>query len=431
MRTINVIEGVEFSLPLPEAQRLRLAVEKLRIKLKPRFSILRETAGTFTLNNVVGSIDIGSGLLIQVSPKISVGRDWTKAVVSLLTGEEAIDVAGERRAGSSDVHTKLLDSLAQIYLSRLEKAYRQEGPIVLMEQVPRELAYLHGKLNVSRWARSAAWRPHIFPVTRTELARDNPFTRCMSYVAEALANATNNPMHRNGLRAVVRDFSAGISNFGQAAPILTRQPLPEQWGAYKPAWSMAMSIMNKTSLFGVNGNLTGLGLAMEAWPLLESLLERTLKSVQDGGRRNGRQFTYQVQGKVGLLTPASESTHRSFAPAPDGRLFENDRLVATFEAKYAHFDEVRPQREHIYQALSTAAACHAPTAVLVYPTAFNSLAWNVSGFHGHPSRLIAVGLDLFNWVPPMLEDYRARLVLEALNLSASELNDSALGATAT
>lgn len=431
MRTLNVIEGVEFSLPLPEAQRLRLAAERLRTKLKPRFSILRETAGTFTLSNVVGSIDIGSGLLIQVSPKVSVDYDWTTAVVSLLTGEEAIDVAGERRAGTSNVHTKLLDALARVYLARLEKAFRQEGPIVLMERVSRELPYLHGKLDVSRWARSAAWRPHVFPITRIELARDNPFTRCMTYVAETLAHATNNPMCRNGLRAVVRDLSAGISNSGLASPLLTRQPLPEQWGVYKPAWAMAMSIMNKTSLFGANGNLSGLGLAIEAWPLLETLLERTLKSVQDIGRRSGRQFTYQVQGNVNLLTPEGGASHKSFAPEPDGRLFEDGRLVATFEAKYTKFDEIRPQREHIYQALSTAAACHAPTAVLIYPTAFSPLIWNVSGFHSHPSRLIAIGLDLFKWMPSSQVDTRAQLILNTLSLSVSESDTSFLGTTVT
>ncbi|MCA8135667.1 McrC family protein [Burkholderia cepacia] len=414
MRHIVATEGVDFQLSSADAQKLRRAVERLSVQLKPSFSLLSERAGAFKLMNVIGTIDLGSGVFIQVSPKVQATADWTTAVVSLLTGSESIDIAGERRAGLSSVHNKLLDALSGAYLVRLETAFRQDGPIVLMERVSKELSYLHGKLDVTRWARSALWRPQVFPVSRTEPAQDNPFTRCLTHVAEKLAHATHSQEIRNKLRAVARDLSAGMPKMAQGAPTLTRQPLPEQWSAYKPAWSLAISIMSRTSLLGAKGNHNGVGLAIEAWPLLETLLERTLQSVQKLGVVQGRQFTYQMQGSVRLLTPVGGPPQKPFAPEPDGRLFENNTLIATFEAKYTEFEGEAPSRNHIYQALSTAAACGAPTAILVYPNSFSPIVWNVSGFQGRPSRLIALGLDMFTWLPTTQAQSRAQMILDVL-----------------
>ena len=415
MRCIDVLEGADFNLPRAEAERLREAVERLRVQLRPSFPLLSERAGAFRLSNVIGTIDLGAGLVVQVSPKVATDDDWTTAAVSLLTGKEGVDVAGERRAGTSQTHNKLLDGVAGVYLKRLERAFRQEGPIVLMERVVAELPYLHGKLDATRWARSALWRPHIFPVARTQLAQDNPFTRGLLLVADTLAHVCSNQKTRNGLRAISRDLAAGMPQGGSVSAGLSSRSLPEQWSAYKPAWSLAAAILSKTSLFGPTGQHTGVGLAIEAWPLLETLLERTLQSVERVGLVAGRSFAYQMQGEVRLLEPVGALPQRRFAPEPDGRLFENGALVASFEAKYSSFDGAAPARDHTYQALSTAAACGAPLAVLVYPNAFEPKVWEVTGFHNTPAHLVAIGLDLFKWLPAGEANARGEMVLNALD----------------
>jgi hypothetical protein len=412
---LDVREGEEFSLDLHHAQRLRQAAERLRTQLSPRFQILQERAGTFKISNIIGTIDLGGGALIHVSPKVPSSTNWVASAIWLLTGSENIEVAGQRRAGTSSRHNHLLEALARIYLSRLQKAYRQDGPIVLMERVSRTLPYLHGKLDVTRWAKSAAWRPHVFPVNRTELAQDNPYSRGLMHVANRLAHISKDPKVRNGLHTVSRDLSAGLPLSSRTFPPNTLLSLPEQWKAYEPAWSLAKAILTRTSLFGASGNFTGVGLAIEAWPLLETLLEKTLADIQRLGRGGGRNYSYRMQGAIPLLTPTAPPPQRSFSPEPDGRLFCDGRLLATFEAKYSRFDGRVPSREHTYQCLSTAAACGASTAVLVYPDNFLPMSWNVSGFQGHPSRLIAIGLDMFRWPPPSQPESRAGQVMAALN----------------
>ncbi len=415
MRCIDVVEGEDFTLTRAEGERLRDAVERLRVKLRPSFSLLSERAGSYRLSNVVGSIDLGAGAVIQVSPKVGANEDWTTAVVALLTGKEGIDVAGERRAGLSKNHNRLLDAVAATYLERLERAFRQEGPIVLMERKSSELPYLHGKLDVSRWARTALWRPHVFPVVRTEFAQDNPFTRGMLLVADTLAHASTNQKTRNGLRALSRDLSVGLPRSAPPPNGIASRTLPEQWSAYKPAWSLAMAILSRSSLFGPTGGLAGVGLAIEAWPLLETLLERTLQSAERRGKALGRALSYQVQGEAPLLAPRGKSPQARFSPAPDGRLFENGKLIAAFEAKYSAYDGSVPQREHIYQALGTAAACGAETSVLVYPESFEPQAWDVSGHSGRPGVLIAVGLGLYKWRTPDEMAGQAERLLAAID----------------
>jgi hypothetical protein len=419
MHCIDVVEGQDFTLTKAHAERLRSAVERLRVKLNPSFSMLSERAGTFRLANVVGTIDIGAGTVVQVAPKIDAEGDWVTAVVTLLTGREGIDVAGERRAGFSKNHNRLLDAVAGVYLRRLERAFRQEGPIVLMERRSSELPSLQGKLDVSRWARTALWRPHIFPVVRTEFAQDNPFTRGLLLVSDALTRVCEDQKTSAGLQALSRDLSVGLPRNAPPPSGIASRALPEQWSAYKPAWSLAMAILSRTSLFGPTGGHAGVGLAIEAWPLLETLLERTLQAVERVGKTRGRAVSYRVQGDVPLLTPRGHSPQSKFAPSPDGRLFERGELLATFEAKYSSYDGSVPKREHIYQALTTAAACGASTAVLVYPATFEPQVWDVSGLSGQPTVLVAVGLGLYKWLPPSEVDARANKLLDFIDGLAS------------
>lgn len=423
MRPLDVCEGDDFFLDPQHAQKLRVACERLRSQLNPRFQILQERAGVFRISNVIGSIDLGGGALIHVFPKVPASTNWVASATWLLTGSEDIEVAGQRRAGASSLHCNLLEALARIYLSRLQRAYRQDGPIVLMERKSRTLPYLHGKLDVTRWARAAVWRPHVFPVSRTELAQDNPYTRGLMHVANRLAHLSTDPRVRNGLHTVSRDLSSGLPLSSRAAPSSTHFPLPEQWKAYEPAWSLAKAILTRTSLFGASGSLTGVGLAIEAWPLLETLLEKTFVDVQRLGRDSGRAYTYRMQGAAQLLVPGGLPPQRPFSPEPDGRLFCDGQLLATFEAKYSRFDGRVPAREHIYQSLSTAAACGSATAVLVYPDKFSPMFWNVSGFQGRPLRLIAIGLDMFRWPPPVGPESRAEQLIATLNSATHNAAD--------
>ncbi|WP_155393111.1 5-methylcytosine restriction system specificity protein McrC [Xanthomonas albilineans] len=364
------------------------------------------------LQNVLGTIGLGRGLTIQVSPKVSTNEDWATAVVSLLTGDEGIHIAGERRAGTSRTHATLLDVLADIYLSRLERAFRQEGPIAIMERRRSELPHLQGTLDVSRWARTALWRPHIFPVSRTLLVSDNIFTQNLVFVAKALAAASTQSRVSNGLRRLVRDL-APDSGPNSTSSKARAGSLPEQWSAYKPAWSLANAILNKTSLLGAAGHHAGFGLAVEGWPLLETLLERTLRSLVVVAARQGRALTYQMQSKVQLLSPVGMG--RAFNPSADALLLEEERVLAAFEAKYVAFDQRVPERGHIYQALSTAAACQAPLSVLIYPAAFPHQVWDTCGFGDTPRKLVAVGLDLFKYRSPIQVESEAIELLAFLD----------------
>jgi hypothetical protein len=124
---------------------------------------------------------------------------------------------------------------------------------------------------------------------------------------------------------------------------------------------------------------------------------------------------YLIHGEVELLTPRGPKPQLPFRPEPDGRLWEDNKLLASFEAKYSVFDGTSPPREHVYQAIATAAACGAPVAVLCYPGKFAPLTWDVSGFQQAPKCLVAFGLDMFRWLPPARQHERAAALIQSLN----------------
>ena len=167
---------------------------------------------------------------------------------------------------------------------------------------------------------------------------------------------------------------------------------------YQPAWSIAVAILSNSSLLRSTGQHRGVEVAIEAWPLLEHLLERGLRAAQQEAAASGRTISIVPKGLRALLTNPSYSASARFVE-PDGQLAEAGQTIATFEAKYSPGPLASrwPPRSHIFQALSTAAACDSPLAVLVYPRSFEPIWWDVAGFGGQPSHLAAIGVGLFSY----------------------------------
>jgi hypothetical protein len=100
---------------------------------------------------------------------------------------------------------------------------------------------------------------------------------------------------------------------------------------------------------------------------------------------------------------------------PDGELASAGSTAATFEAKYVRRGTGEwPEREHVYQTLTTAAVCGSPLAVLVYPEQFDTVWWQVKGFKGSPSHLAAIGLGLYSYRRGTGDETRGSRLLDLL-----------------
>jgi hypothetical protein len=395
MRAVAVVEGVPFALEEGLRQPLRNSWRRIKERVAPSTGALDEAAGMFTVRGVVGSIALRSGVVLDVAPKVDVGEDWINAVLDLLLAPDRIDIAADRRAGFAP-HRNLLDVLSTIYDERLQRALRRDGPILVMERREDELGILKGKLNVTKWAARAAWRPHRFPVAYQHLTSDNDYTRTLAFVAGMLASAAPTPKVRGSLLLGTRMLRPGAPEITYTLPHVALRRLPAQWAAYEPAWDIAASVLTRRALLSSVGARYGVSLVIEAWPLLERLLERALDSAVRSARNTGRMLVAPKKKGTILLRPVREGSARSVVP--DGRLVENGRHLATFEAKYARFTlGDGPPREHVFQAVATAAAVDSPHAVLVYPDSFEPFSWHVHGFGGRPSTLTAIGLGLFGY----------------------------------
>lgn len=395
---LAAVEGELFE-PEPHlAPVIRRAAQRLNTQLSPRLPLLVEDGTRLGFQNLIGTVRLNDTTLVEVAPKVDAGADWVRATLDLLNPGDPIDVSGDRLAGLAPRHRNLLDALAASYAHRLGRALRRDGPLVVLQRQSAELPVLRGKLRASDYLRSAPIRPHRFPVTFDSLSADNDFTRAMAVVAEILGRATTSSTTASALTELRVGLRPGSPEFAAVNPAVVSRPLPAQWSIYRPAWSIAVAILSNSSLLRSTGQHRGVEVAIEAWPLLEHLLERGLRAAENESASKGRAITVVPKQLQPLLTDPTPAVPARFVE-PDGQLAEVGQTIATFEAKYSPgpLPGAWPPRAHIFQALSTAAACGSPLAVLVYPRSFDPIWWDVAGFGGRPSHLAAIGLGLFSY----------------------------------
>lgn len=395
---LAVVEGEPFEPDAYYAPLMHRAARRLNDQLSPRLPLLGEEGPRLVFQNVIGTVRLNDTAVVEISPKVDAAEDWVRATLDLLDPSDRIDIAGDRLAGLAPRHRNLVDALAAAYAQRLRRALRRDGPLLILERHSAELPVLRGKLQATAYLRQAPIRPHRFPVTFDALSADNDFTRAMAFVATVLERATSSATTASALTELRVGLRPGSPEFAPLNPAIVNRPLPPQWAVYRPAWSIAIAVLSNSSLLRSTGQHRGVEIAIEAWPLLEHLLERGLRAACVEADVTGRTLEVVPKQYQPLLANPSESVSPRFVE-PDGQLSENGNTVATFEAKYSPGPAGAgwPPRAHVFQALSTAAACDSPLAVLVYPRAFAPIWWDVAGFSGQPSQLAAVGLGLFSY----------------------------------
>jgi hypothetical protein len=412
VQRIEVTEGVPFTEP-HFADLIRQAADRLTSQLRPRVRLFHEEAGAFTIRNVVGGIRLDDTTMLEVAPKVDATEDWVRAVLDLLVGHDRIDIGGERLAGIAPRRPELLDVLASAYATRLQRALRRDGPLVVIERRRDRVRVYKGKLQATAYLRDASWRPHVFPTSFDVLSADNEYSRAMALVARMLASAASSFAVSASLLQSAAALRPGYEEEVRVDPTVVSRPFPEQWGVYRPAWSIVIAVLSRTSLLAASGQHRGVEVAIEVWPLLERLLERSLDDATRAAQSAGRSLARVPKAPTSLLVAPSEGG-KPRGVEPDGWLVENGRTVATFEAKYSARLSRWPDDAHVFQALTTAAACDSPLAVLVYPESFAPVWWDVEGFHGTPANLVAVGLGLFSYRRASGDRKRGELILDLI-----------------
>jgi len=176
-------------------------------------------------------------------------------------------------------------------------------------------------------------------------------------------------------------------------------------------------VLSQQSLLGAVGRYQGVSIVIEAWPLLERLLQRALSAAVRLASQGGKQLRAPSKFSATLLDEPRGSAFTVRSVVPDGRLALDDLTVATFEAKYQRRNDQAnwPYRGDVFQALATGAACGSRVAVLVYPETFPVAWWRVRGFDDRPAFLAAIGLGLFSYRRRGNDDALGKRVLDLLD----------------
>jgi hypothetical protein len=263
-----------------------------------------------------------------------------------------------------------------------------------------------GHLQISKWIRSAAVEPTRYPISVDELSVTNDFARALSVVAGQLSRSVPVGELSARLRQLQVAVMPGEATPSYASPAVAHRALPTQWASYRPAWDLVVSLLRDHSIVGDPGRSIGLEVAVEPWPLLETVLTRSLNTLAP-------EMGLKVAPKSGypLLRNLDGST--ATRVVPDGALQLGERTVATFECKYT-VPGPTPKDSHAHQALSTAAALGAPMAVLIYPNDEPAHKYQVAGFAGKPTTLVTLGVSMYSYRRDIGDVSRAAVIRQLL-----------------
>lgn len=390
------------------------AIQGLAATLKPRIAQVSRSDGVVEVKNFVGSVRMSDGTVLEVEPKVPVDGKWAHAVVQLLGEDSRISVTGSQRSRPGNARRDLTAVIAFEYARRLERALSKDGPLQVFERHEHASRRLNGQLDIGAYARHA-WRdPVMFPIRRDELTVANDFARGLSLVSHAFRRSVGDTALSARLRRLESAVIPGHPLPGHLNPSAASRRMPAQWAAYRPAWDIAAAVLRNRSLINDPGHSVGLEVAVEPWPLLETLLERSLDAVE-----RSSSTLRSVPKKPYPILMLGNATAGEVVP--DG-ILENaaGEVVATFEAKYTRPGQ-HPKEEHRYQALATAAVLHAPLSVLVYPGAEASKVYDVQGFNGRPARFATIGLDLYTYERDTGAASRARAITDLVAAATTDL----------
>lgn len=393
---------------------IAVTTQQLDAVLRPRRAVVSLEGDAVTFVNLIGSARLPNGDVVEVSPKASGLLDWTSAVVQLLEPNTRVSVTGSQRSLPSARRADLVSALALEYARRLESALRHEGPISVYERQHHKSRRLSGHLDGTAWIKSSVLDPTVFPHSFDALTPANDFARALSLVAGWLSRAANGGELSSRLRRLQTAIIPGHAVPTYVNPAVARRSLPTQWAMFEPAWYIAASLLRHRSAIGDPGRATGLEVAVEPWPLLETALTRALRTLA----RINPDYEFLAKAKYPLLL---EGERTAVSVIPDGVLRKGNVTAATFEAKYT-VPGSTPSESHVYQALSAAAALSSSVSVLVYPGAEKPKRYTITGFHNTPVVLITVGLRLFSYKGGGIGDTeRAKLIADILTVPTGDL----------
>ena len=288
---------------------------------------------------------------------------------------------------------------------------------------------LAGRLRIGEWTQRAAYDGHRFPVDQQVLSIKNIFSDTLHFVGRQLAPYIKDARLRRQLLETIDSLSGGREVHEAPANALG-QELPQQWGAYEPAWVIAQMVLKQQARFGHRPNPHGMSLVIEPWVLLETLLERVLAQLARELSAHGHNAISRPQRRTRFLIGSMKAVEERYL-LPDCVLSLDDKPIANFEAKYRDYSRTgSPLRGESYQAITAGRALRTELAVLVYPNAMEAQVFGVEVSGHPPEKLAAIGLDLFSYRKGAGERERAAKVSSLLENATGTSMLMAKGAAA-
>lgn len=296
--------------------------------LKP---VYRDRSYALQVSNYVGVIQMPSGQVLEILPKVSeldTIEECRTSLFRVLSRVHQLPFKQSNEASLSAFDRPLLEILIGQFLSAAQQVINR-GLRFDYRLIEEDSTYLRGKLNVQQYAQYPASKRLRFPVQYDDYVSNRPENRLLHWAVRTVFHWSHDNRHRTHARKIMTLLSAIPPS---PDPYADRR----QWSTqrlmrhYRPLKPWIDLILDEQTPLSQKGKHAGVSMLFP----METLFERYVAEVLKDQLPNGYSLIYDREG--GKLAKHGDKYLVSLRP--DFQIQYKNRTVSIMDAKWKRLE---------------------------------------------------------------------------------------------
>lgn len=338
-----------------EADALHRAAHSAANRLKlQHFAVLERGYNCLRARQVCGVL-IAGGVHLEILPKLEDSSgNLRKTLVRMLACAYDLPIAEGQMAALGVQDHSLLDTFMHLFLTRLSEQTKQG---LMRHYVATEdvLPLLRGRLDLRQQLHRRPGNPSKIHCRFEELSEDTP----LNQVFKACLNQLRLVVRSNRSRRLLDQLATRFATIpASTSPLKTSIHWNRMNNRFRPAYDLAIILLNALSQSTTTGNSSGIALLFAMNDLFERYIGRTLQRALPAG-------SVSLQDKTHHLL-----TGKKFVLKPDIVITSNNGpIILDTKWKDLDWDSNQPniKSSDLYQLAAYAAAYKSQRVILIYP----------------------------------------------------------------
>lgn len=307
-------------------------------------SVYRERSYALQVCNYVGIIQLPSGEVLEILPKVSeldTIEDCRTSLFKMLCQVHQLPFKQSNDATLVAFDRPLIEILIRQFLLTVQQIINR-GLRFDYKLIEDDSTYLRGKLNVQQYAQFPANRRLLFPVEYDEYSSDRPENRLLHYAVRKVFGWSKDNLHRSHARklmTLLSDIKPSQDPYADRRQWSTQRLMSH----YRPAKPWVDLILDEQTPLSQSGEHSGISMLFPMETLFERYVAKILKDTIPP------EFSLRYDREGGKLARYRDKYLVSLRP--DFQIQRNNITVSILDTKWKRL-ELRNSSAHIVKNLS-------------------------------------------------------------------------------